>query len=117
MFVTAQQIQSGLIKYVSTDMLPKLDGWKKVLFGAALELIGTQKLAQQIMSSSYVSLLGITNSDGMIDLNKLKDAIEHQIGGTKIDIDVPVIGTYKICQADIERICQIIERTEMIDNA
>lgn len=109
MYVNADQIQSGLIKYISADMLPKLDGWKKVLFGASLELLSTQRLAEQIMSSPYINMLGIKDDNGMIDIDRMKEAVEHQIGMQKLDIEIPVIGTYKIGQSDIERICQIIK--------
>lgn len=109
MYVDANQIQQGIIKYISADMLPKVDGWKKIVFGASLELLSTQKLAEQILASPYISMLGITDGNGLIDVDKLKDALEHQMGMQKIDIEIPLIGTYKIGQSDIERICQIIK--------
>lgn len=109
MYVTAEQIQSGLIRYINVDMLPKVDGWKKVLFGASLQLAGSQNLGAKIMSSPYLDMLGIKTADGMIDIDRLKQAVQHQIGMQKLDIDIPIIGTYKIGQSDIERISQIIK--------
>lgn len=112
MYVNADQIQAGLIKYISTDMLPKVDGWKRVLFGASLELISCQRLADQIMQSPYISILGIQNENGLIDIDRLKESIQHQLGSQKVDINIPVVGLYKIGQSDIERICQIIKEGE-----
>lgn len=55
-------------------------------------------------------MLGIKDENDMIDIDRLKSAVEKQIGNQKLDIDIPVVGTFKVGQNDIERLCNIIKQ-------
>lgn len=111
-YVSPQTIQSGLISYIAEDMLPKVDGWQKIAFGAALSLGREQDVVSQIMSHPSISMLGIVSQDGLVDIERLKNAIGEQMGNQRIDINIPIVGTFKVGQSDLERLYQTILRAD-----
>lgn len=109
MYVSTNQIKYGVISYMRQDMLPKLQGWKRVALGTAMTLVSEKDIDKDLLSNSTIAMLGITDTNGMIDLDRLKEAICSQLGGQKMPIEIPVIGTFKFGQSDVEKLARMIE--------
>lgn len=103
-YAKPNEIQDGIIKFITQDMLPKTDGWRRVAFGTCIMLAAEKDFTSEIMSSPVTQLLGITNDDGRINIDRLKDALQQQIGMQKLTIDIPAVGSFKVGQSDIEKI-------------
>ena len=37
--ITLQRFKTGLARYADTELVPKLEGWKKIAFGAGASLM------------------------------------------------------------------------------
>lgn len=69
-----------------------------------MTLVSERDIVNELLSNSTVMMLGITDSNGMIDLDKLKEALCGELGGQKMEIDIPAIGSFRFGQSDVEKL-------------
>lgn len=109
--VTINQVKTGLMKYIDTDMLPHLSGVKKVGLGvyAALAADNASRMVLQYKEHPAISVLDVVDKDGNIDIDKLYNAAVPMFSsGQKHSVNIPLVGEYVIDQNDIEKIYRYI---------
>lgn len=110
--VTMQQVKTGLVKYIDTDVLPHLTGIKKLGLGvytalAADNLVG---LLEQYRDHPAVSVLHVMDKDGNVDIDKLYQALVPQFAnGEKQTISIPLIGDMTVDRSDLEKLYRYIK--------
>ncbi len=103
--VNIDRIKRGVTSYVDAEMLPRVDGWKKWVFGAGVAMYMKQAdaLLNALRNYPPIKEMGIIAEDGEIDLETLHDAFREQAeksGPTKMEL--PIIGTFTIGANDID---------------
>jgi hypothetical protein len=108
--VSVDQIKNGVAKYIDTEIIPALPGWKKWVFGGgAVLMLSNQQVIDMVFNNQMVKALGIITDSGMVDIDKVHTAIMPQIQKTgAIDIDIPMIGTIKIGASDVDTLYRMI---------
>lgn len=105
--ITLDQAKAGLVKYIETDLMPHLTGFRRIGLGAYTVLAAQNitTVAQQYLQLPAVAVLGIADSENRIDVDKLYQAVVPGFAnGEKVDINIPLIGNFAIDRSDIEKL-------------
>lgn len=110
--VSMASIQNGLARYIDNDFLPHLTGVSKVLVGAysglALKNIGD--LFNAYKNHPLVSVLHIVDTDGNVNIEAIYEELAKRIPeGTKVPINIPMVGVYHMDREDLEKIYRYIK--------
>lgn len=109
--VTFDNVVTGVIKYIDTEIMPHLSGIKKIGLVAYTGLIAQNA---NIMFDKYakhpaIEVLDVISDDNNIDIDKLYRSILPMFSdGHKEVIKIPLIGDLKIDKNDIEMMYKYI---------
>ena len=109
---TIYQVQTGFAKFVDKHLAGAFSGWQKALIlgGSTLLAAGIPNLIKIYSSNPVVAAMGVYNPDaGTIDIDALYNAFIPNLGGDKIPISIPKIGTIKLGKEDIDVLVRYIK--------
>ena len=109
---TIPQIQRGFTRFVDMHLSGAFDGWQKALVvgGATLLALNMPQLVATYGSHPLVAALGVYNPEaGSIDIDTLYNAFVPHMGGDKIPIPIPKVGTIKLGKEEIDLIVKYIK--------
>lgn len=109
---TITQIQKGFAKFVDNHLAGAFDGWHKALVvgGATLLTANMPALVKTYGTHPVVSALGVYNPEaGTVDIDALYNAFVPHMGGDKIPIAIPKVGTIKLGKEEIDILCRYIK--------
>lgn len=109
---TIKQVQTGVARFVDDYISGAFSGWQKavVVGGATLLTASIPNLINIYCSNPIVAALGVYSPDsGFIDIDKLYNAFVPHLGGDKIPITIPRVGTLKIGKEEIDIIVRYIK--------
>ena len=110
--VTVSQIQKGFVHFIDNDVSVVLDGWQKAVVAGCAGLIAANfpNIVKVYASHPFVSALGIYDvQSGMVDIDALYNAFVPKMGGDKIPVTIPKIGTIKIGHTEIDSLMRYIK--------
>jgi hypothetical protein len=110
--VTFSQVKGGVTKYITDEIISKMESWKKWVTGAAVSLALTKAddLFDAVKSNELISMLGVVREDGMIDIDLLRHAFKTQAESSgPVSIDIPAIGKITLSSDDIDMIYRYIQ--------
>lgn len=105
--VTMQQAQNGLIKYIDTEIIPHVDGLKKIGLSAYVTLAAgnVQAMLNRYIHHPAVEVLGVIDSEGNVDIDALYKAISPMLAeGKKVTIYIPLVGDFSVDKSDLEKL-------------
>lgn len=110
--VTIAQVQTGVARFVDTEIVPRLSVVEKVIVGGGAGLM-TAKLPELIKGYSdnkFVALLALYDLEhGEIDIESLYNAIKPYIGADPIPVTIPFVGLkLKFTQREIDALYKYI---------
>lgn len=110
--VSIAQVREGAMRYIQTDMLPKLSGAKRTGLAIAADLYAMQldRIVSDFLQRPAIRYMALQDEAGNIDLDRLQDVIRKDVQAEdRFDIPIPVIGPYTIDRTDMERLIQYIK--------
>ena len=103
--VTLQQAKDGAGRYIDNELLPKLDGFKRIALASysalALENIGGRIV--QIKAHPAVSVLQVIDENNNIDIDRLYKAMRANFSG-KQKVSLPLIGDMYLDETDLDKL-------------
>ena len=109
---TVKQVQTGLARFIDDFIAGAFNGWQKavVVGSATLLTANLPNLINIYGSNPVVAAMGVYNpATGFIDIDKLYNAFVPHMGGDKIPVTIPKIGTIKIGKDEIDIIVHYIK--------
>lgn len=109
---TIFQIQKGFAKFVDNHLTGAFEGWHRALVvgGATLLAANLPALVKAYGEHPAVVALGVYNPEaGTIDVDALYNAFVPHMGGDKIPVSIPKVGTIKIGKEEIDILCRYIK--------
>lgn len=99
--ITATEAVSGLARYVDAEILPHVDGWRKIALGAYVGMAGNRavELLRQAADSPALAVTGAFKGE-QIDIDMIYNEICKRMDGS-MKIDIPAIGTFTLAQNDV----------------
>ena len=104
--VSVESIGKGVAKFADREILKNVDGWQKVVVGAAIALAinRSQDIVASYRENSIVKMLKIFDDNGNIDIDILRDVIKDNIGNNGFVITAPVLGELKFHKSDVDNL-------------
>ena len=109
--VTLKQVQSGICKYVDSELLPHLTGGWKIALGiySGLAAENLEKTVMQYKENPAVKMLNIIDDAGNVDIDRLySQASKMFSNGEKQVIHIPMIGDLTLDRTDLEKLYNYI---------
>lgn len=99
--ITATEAVNGLTRYVDAEILPHVDGWRKVALGAYVGMVGNRaaELLSKAADSPALAMTGAFTHEG-IDIDMVHDAVMRRVS-EPVKVDIPAIGVFTMNQSDI----------------
>ena len=109
--VTIDQAMRGVAQYADNEIIPHLPTGKGIGAGIALALImdGGKSRILALKDHPAVQMMGIMDTDGNIDLDRLYNAARARMDGKKIPLTIPVIGELRFDVNDVDRLYKYIQ--------
>ncbi len=116
MSVSLAQVQSGVVKYVDNEILPKITDWRRWVLGAAVgtALSNMGGIFSELKEQPLVKMLGVIDDKDMIDIDKIYKEIVKQAAKGPVTFDVPMMGPLTLSQADVESLYRYIKESATI---
>lgn len=108
---TIQQVQRGFVTFVDTEVACALGGWQKAVVAGCAGLVAANanKLMETYGRHPLVAALGVYDPvTGNVDIDALYNAFVPKLAGEKIPISIPMIGTIKLGQPEIDALMRHI---------
>lgn len=104
--VSVDCIGKGVAKFADREILKNVDGWQKVVVGAAIALAinRSQDIVASYKDNKVVKMLGIFDADGNVDIDILKQVVKDNISNNGFVITVPVLGELKFHKSDVDNL-------------
>lgn len=111
--VTYEQLINGLSKFIDTEIISQLTGNSKVLLGigAGIALKKGESLFNNLKNNSMIKMLNIINDEGYIDIETLYAEVKKQAQKEIIRLEIPMVGTLKLNDEDVEKLYSYIKNS------
>ena len=98
------KVINGIAKYIDTEIVDKILGWKKWVVGSGLgkALSNSTNVFNQIKNNEFVKMLNIIDKDNKIDVDKIYKELKKQAKKSSITFEVPMVGSITLNDQDIE---------------
>lgn len=102
--VRADSIAKGLASFVDAEVLPKMGGLQRWVFGTAAGVMAkrTDAVVQALMSSPIPKMFGLVDAEGLIDLELVYSELAKQAGKTPAVIPIPLLGELRLSAQDVD---------------
>lgn len=110
--VTLAQVQNGIVKYLDTEITPKIPGWQKWVFGAAvgISISKISNIFTALKEHPFVKMLDVIDENDNIDIDSIYQEFRRQSQKGAITFDVPIIGMpITLNTTDVDKLYQMIK--------
>lgn len=113
MKVTSMQLQRGISKYFDREIVSGMEGLSKWVVGAMGGMIASKvdHIVDSFKDNEFVRMLDIIDSNGHIDIDLLHTAIKEQARNSPAMLNIPMIGSIKFTEGDVDRLVEYIKES------
>lgn len=109
-----EKVIAGIVKYLNKNIFPGLNDWQTVLARSAVArfLRYTDRVKGLLLTSKYLQTFDVIDSHGNVDVDGAIADIKEQmkcLPDGRARIQLPLLGKYTICAADIDELHRIIK--------
>lgn len=104
-----REVIEGLVAYVDNELVPKMTGLNKWLFGTGAGIVAS-KGEHVFESLRHIELLHTLDliEDERINVECIYKELLRQAEKGHIEIEIPMIGTIKLDKSDVEKLYRYI---------
>ena len=106
------RVVNGIMKYMDREIFANMNDWQEMLARIAVaRLLGnTEQLKVSIMSNPFVRTFAIIDENGNVDVDGLHRDIRERVRAKgKLEFTIPMFGTFRFTEADIDRLYSTIK--------
>lgn len=112
--VTINQIEAGAVKYIDTEIAPKIpvnvpNGQLKKIAFLAGAAYAVHKNIQGYVGHPVLAQLGAVDEAGNVDLDGILEAARSAVPDTGVKVSVPILGDLTFYAKDLERLAAYIK--------
>lgn len=109
--VNYENVVNGLVKYIDTEIVTQLSGFKKIAFatGVSLAMKKSENIFNLVKDNKIMHALDLVDQNYNIDIDTLKTEILKNMGEEKIPVEIPMIGKLTLNKDDIIKIYDLIK--------
>ena len=104
------KIQRGASRFVDMELMPKLEGYDKLIVAGVVTLYIKRlpALIEKAKSRVAVKLLDVIGEDNSVDLEAVYNSVKPAAAQTRVTINIPFGGTITITGSDIDTLYNYI---------
>lgn len=105
----AHQVIEGLTRFVDHELVPKMHGLNRWLFGTGAGIVASkgEKVFELIKDNDILKALDLIDGT-KINVSCLYKELSKQAEHGHIDIEIPMIGTLKLDKTDVDKMYRYI---------
>lgn len=104
--VPISQVQQGVTVYIDREIVAKLGGWQKWVFGAGAGALMAKfpELVNDLKQNQFVQMMGVINDNDEVDIELLHEQLSEQARRHgSVTFSVPLIGALTLNEGDVDR--------------
>ena len=111
--VTYGQVIDGLSKFIDSEVVNQLTGNQRILLGMAsgIALRKGEHIYNTLRNNNIVKMFDIVDGEGHIDIETLYEEARKQTIKEVIRLEIPMIGTLKLNEGDIDKLYNYIKNS------
>lgn len=104
------RVLNGIVKYMDREILSSMNDWQEFLARLAMaRLLGNKNLEAMLLDNPYVKTFAIIDEHGNVDVDGLHRDFKTLIQSKgKIEIALPMFGTYTFNESDVDKLFDCI---------
>ena len=106
-----EKVINGILKYMDHEIYPGLNDWQEILARMAVTRFTANrgKLKDELIKNPFVAMLDLVTESGEVDVNGIMADLKSQVAAKgKIEIHIPLFGTFSFTNADIDKLHRMI---------
>lgn len=106
-----EKVLNGILKYMDKEIYSGMNDWQEMAARIAVSrmLKNSDKLKNAICDNTFIRTFAIVDENGNIDIDGLYSDIKEQINRKgKIEITLPLFGTFKFSPSDVDNLYSTI---------
>ena len=105
----SRQVIEGLTRFVDHELVPKMHGLNKWLFGTGAGIVASkgEKVFDLIKENEILKALDLIGGN-KINISCLYKELSRQAEMGPIDIEIPMVGTIKLDKSDVDKMYRYI---------
>ena len=106
------KVMNGLAKYVDTEIVSKVPGWKKWLVGSGIGMIlsNADNVVEQLKNNEFVKLLNIIDEHSNVNVDAMYKELKRQAQKGSVNIELPMVGSFLLNEHDVDKLYNFITR-------
>lgn len=109
---TIQQIQNGVAAYLDNELMPMLPqtGLERLVLGTGISLLIKKNFSkiELLKENSLIKAMEIFDEEGNVDIDTLKEEIEHNMTNEGVNLEIPMIGKLTFKKEDVNKLYNYI---------
>lgn len=113
MKASANQVVNGIINYADHEVIGHLPSTGKWILGTAVGIASTKvnDMVLSLQNNAIAKSMGIIDEEGMFDVDLIVDNMRQSaMKYGRMEIDIPIIGSMRFTETDIDSLRGYIER-------
>lgn len=108
------KVLNGMAKYIDTEIVDKITGWKKWVIGSGvgIALSNTTDVFNQVKNNDFVKMLNVIDKDDKINVEKIYKEMKKQAKKGAITFDIPMIGALTLNEQDVDKMYDFIKNEQ-----
>jgi hypothetical protein len=108
--MNVDRVLNGIVKYMDREILSSMNDWQEFLARLAMaRLLGNKNFESMILDNPYVKTFAIIDENGNVDVDGLHKDFKTLIQSKgKIEIALPMFGTYTFNESDVDKLFDCI---------
>lgn len=104
------RVLNGVVKYMDREILSSMNDWQEFLARLAMaRLLGNKNLETMLLDNPYVKTFAVIDENGNVDVDGLHRDFKTLIQSKgKIEIALPLFGTYTFNESDVDKLFNCI---------
>lgn len=98
------RVINGIVKYINKEMLGQLNPWQEVLARVSISRVlkNTDSIKNLLTQNAFIKTFAIVDDTGNVDVDGLMEDLKTIIKDKGVvEIDIPLFGTFKFNENDI----------------
>ena len=107
--VNYKQAIDGIARYIDSEIVPKMDGLQKWIFGtgAGIAMRKADEIFHQFKDHQLLKALDLVKGED-INIELIYEELIKQANQSAVKIEIPLLGTLSLNKDDIEKMYRII---------
>ena len=105
-----ERVINGIIKYMDREIFATMNDWQEFLARLAMaRLLNNKNLGDMVINNPYAKTFAIIDEHGNVDVDGLHRDFKTLIQSkSKIEIALPMFGTYTFNESDVDKLFDCI---------